>query len=73
MKGGHDDLSFYKKDLYNHINKQKYAKIQDGDAFATLYYLQAKVDNDSLFFAKLTTTSDDRLQHLFLSNGGNRV
>ena len=73
QKGGYVDLGFCKKDLYNHIDKQKFAKIQDGDAFATLCYLQAKVDNDPLLFAKFTMTSDDRLQHLFWLDGGNYV
>ncbi|KAH1198030.1 hypothetical protein GmHk_18G051675 [Glycine max] len=41
-KGGHADLGFCKKDLYNHIDKQKHVRIEDGDAFAALFYLQAK-------------------------------
>ncbi|KAJ1401715.1 Zinc finger, PMZ-type [Sesbania bispinosa] len=44
QKGGHSDLGFCKKDLYNHIDKENRAKIEDGDAFAALCYLQAKYD-----------------------------
>ncbi|KAJ1381662.1 FAR1 DNA-binding domain [Sesbania bispinosa] len=42
QKGGYSDLGFCKKDLYNHIDKVKRAKIEDGDAFAALCYLQEK-------------------------------
>ncbi|KAJ1415813.1 protein FAR1-RELATED SEQUENCE 5-like [Sesbania bispinosa] len=43
MKGGHSDLGFCKKDLYNHTDKENRAKIEDGDAFAALCYLQVKL------------------------------
>ncbi|KAJ1403793.1 FAR1 DNA-binding domain [Sesbania bispinosa] len=42
QKGGHGELGFCKKDMYNHIDKQKRANIEDGDAFAALCYLQGK-------------------------------
>ncbi|KAJ1382887.1 hypothetical protein SESBI_43871 [Sesbania bispinosa] len=42
QKGGYSDLGFCKKDLYNHIDKENRAKIEDGDAFAALCYLQSK-------------------------------
>ncbi|KAJ1386573.1 Zinc finger, PMZ-type [Sesbania bispinosa] len=41
QKGGYSDLGFCKKDLYNHIDKENRAKIEDGDAFAALCYLQS--------------------------------
>ena len=44
-------------------------KVEDGDAFAALCYLQAKADNDRAFFSKFTVTSDDRLENLFWSDG----
>ncbi|KAJ1429363.1 Zinc finger, CCHC-type superfamily [Sesbania bispinosa] len=43
QKGGHSDLGFCNKDLYNHIDKENRAKIEDGDAFTALCYLQAKL------------------------------
>ncbi|KAJ1442506.1 Zinc finger, CCHC-type superfamily [Sesbania bispinosa] len=43
QKGGYSDLGFCKKDLYNHIDKVNRAKTEDGDAFAALSYLQAKL------------------------------
>ncbi|KAJ1436374.1 FAR1 DNA-binding domain [Sesbania bispinosa] len=36
QKCGHSELGFCKKDLYNHIDKEKRAVIEDGDAFAAL-------------------------------------
>ncbi|KAJ1413419.1 FAR1-related protein [Sesbania bispinosa] len=41
QKGGYSDLGFCEKDLYNHIDKENRAKIEDGDAFAALCYLQS--------------------------------
>ncbi|KAJ1426056.1 FAR1 DNA-binding domain [Sesbania bispinosa] len=41
QKGGYSDLGFCKKDLYNHIDKENREKIEDGDAFAALCYLQS--------------------------------
>ena len=43
-------VGYMKKDLYDHIDGQRHAKIKDGDAMATLDCLCAKVDNDPLFF-----------------------
>ncbi|KAJ1414948.1 protein FAR1-RELATED SEQUENCE 5-like [Sesbania bispinosa] len=53
QKGGHSDLGFCKKDLYNHIGKENRAKIEDGDAFAALCYLQAKYDRLRLFVKEI--------------------
>ncbi|KAJ1381587.1 FAR1 DNA-binding domain [Sesbania bispinosa] len=41
QKGGYSDLGFCKKDLYSHIDKDNREKIDDGDAFAALCYLQS--------------------------------
>lgn len=65
QKRGHVDLGFCKKDLYNHIDRPKHAQIQDVDVFVALCYLQVKVDNDPMSFAKFTTTQDGSSQHLF--------
>ncbi|CAH9094339.1 unnamed protein product [Cuscuta europaea] len=73
QKGGHADVGFCKKDLYNYIDQQKRAKINDGDAFAALSYLQAKADNDSFMFSKFTTTEEGRLDNLFWSDGVSRL
>ncbi|CAH9139062.1 unnamed protein product [Cuscuta epithymum] len=73
QKGGHADVGFCKKDLYNYIDQQKRAKINDGDAFAALSYLQAKADSDSFMFSKFTTTEEGRLDNLFWSDGVSRL
>ncbi|XP_058763969.1 protein FAR1-RELATED SEQUENCE 5-like isoform X2 [Vicia villosa] len=72
QKGGHEDLGFIKKDLYNYFSNGAKAKRENGDAFAALSYLQAKADNDPMFFSKFTTTEDGRLQNLFWSDGTSR-
>jgi hypothetical protein len=38
QKGGHEDLGFIKKDLFNYKNHQGRVRIEDGDTFATLSY-----------------------------------
>ncbi|XP_058726811.1 protein FAR1-RELATED SEQUENCE 5-like [Vicia villosa] len=72
QKGAHEDLGFFKKDLYNYFSNGAKAKRENGDAFAALSYLQAKADNDPMFFSKFTTTEDGRLQNLFWSDGTSR-
>ncbi|XP_058741458.1 protein FAR1-RELATED SEQUENCE 5-like [Vicia villosa] len=72
QKGGHEYLGFIKKDLYNYFSNGAKAKRENGDAFAALSYLQAKADNDPMFFSKFTTTEDGRLQNLFWSDGTSR-
>lgn len=52
QKGGHTGLEFCKKDLYNYLNNQGMERIEDIDDFVALSYLQAKADNDPMFFSK---------------------
>ncbi|KAK7245219.1 hypothetical protein RIF29_40054 [Crotalaria pallida] len=73
QKGGHQYLGFCKKDLYNHFDRRRRARVEDGDAFAALCYLQAKAANDPTLFAKFTLTENGALQHLFWADGGSRV
>ncbi|KAJ1404687.1 Zinc finger, CCHC-type [Sesbania bispinosa] len=73
QKGGHGELGFCKKDMYNHIDKQKRANIEDGDAFAALCYLQGKYNGDPLMHCMFRTTDDGRLQDLFWCDGASRV
>ncbi|KAJ1401430.1 MULE transposase domain [Sesbania bispinosa] len=73
QKDGYSDLRFCKKDLYNHIDKENRAKIEDGDAFAALCHLQAKYDSNPMTFVKFTTTEDDRLENLFWVDVGSRI
>ncbi|KAJ1382616.1 Zinc finger, CCHC-type [Sesbania bispinosa] len=73
QKGGHGELGFCKKVMYNHIDKQKRANIEDGDAFAALCYLQGKYNSDPLMHCMFRTTDDGRLQDLFWCDGASRV
>lgn len=50
QKGGHENLGFIKKDLYNFTDHEGRVRIEGGDTFATLSYFQGKADNDSTFF-----------------------
>ncbi|KAJ1426696.1 Zinc finger, PMZ-type [Sesbania bispinosa] len=59
QKDGHSDLGFCKKGLYNHIDKENRAKIEDGDAFAALCYLQAKYDTMFNKVPKAVVTDGD--------------
>ncbi|KAJ1428177.1 Zinc finger, CCHC-type superfamily [Sesbania bispinosa] len=52
QKGDYSNLGLCKKDLYKHVDKENRAKIEDGDAFAALCYLQAKFDNNPMTFSK---------------------
>ena len=72
-KRGYLDLEFSKKDLHKHLDRTKRAKIKDGDAFASLSYLQAKANNDPLFFGKYTLTNDLKLENLFWAYGSSII
>ncbi|XP_016192708.1 protein FAR1-RELATED SEQUENCE 5-like [Arachis ipaensis] len=69
QKGGYRHAGFTRKDLYNHINRYRRAKVKNGDANAAINYLIGKSNNDPLFFGKYTFTSDERLEHIFWADG----
>ncbi|XP_057436526.1 protein FAR1-RELATED SEQUENCE 5-like [Lotus japonicus] len=73
QKGGHEALGFTKKDLFNHIDKEKRIRVGNGDGFAALSYFQAKAEGDPMFFSKYTKTEDENLKDLFWSDGVCRV
>lgn len=73
QKGGHESLGFCRKDLYNYLYNEGKARIEGGDSFAALSYLQAKADNDPMFFSKFTTTEEGRLENLFWSDSTSRI
>ena len=54
-----------KKDLYNHIDKSRHAKVKDDDAYGAVSYLIAKVDQDPLLKSKYIVTDDGKLLNLF--------
>ncbi|XP_057442710.1 protein FAR1-RELATED SEQUENCE 7-like isoform X2 [Lotus japonicus] len=73
QKGSHEALGFTKKDLFNHIDKEKRIRVGNGDAVAALSYFQAKAEGDPMFFSKYTKTEDENLKDLFWSDGVSRV
>ena len=73
QKGGYADLGFYKKDLHNHLDSKRRISVHDGDAYAALSYLLAKVDSDPLFLGIYSMTNYDKLKNLFLCDGDSRV
>ncbi|XP_052116606.1 protein FAR1-RELATED SEQUENCE 5-like [Arachis duranensis] len=58
----------HKKDLYNHFDRSRRAKIKDGDAHAALSYLISKADEDSLLQGKFTL-KDGKLDNLVSADG----
>ncbi|KAG4963718.1 hypothetical protein JHK82_040394 [Glycine max] len=50
--GGHEGLGFHKKYLFNHIERQRRAKIKDEDVLVSLSYLEGKADNDPMFYGR---------------------
>ena len=69
QKGGYAHVGFTKKDLYNHIDRNRRAKMIDGDANAALIYLWAKADHDPLLQGIYTLTDDGKLLNLFWADG----
>ena len=68
QKRGYASVGSRKKDLYNHIDGERCAKVKDGDAIVAFGYLHAKANNDPLFFSRYTLTDDMRQKNLFWAN-----
>ncbi|QHN92439.1 Protein FAR1-RELATED SEQUENCE [Arachis hypogaea] len=69
QSGGYGMLRFTKRDLYNYIHGQRMARINDGDAAATISYLEGKANADMTTVARYTRTADNRLGSLFWVDG----
>ncbi|KAL4329925.1 hypothetical protein AHAS_Ahas13G0348800 [Arachis hypogaea] len=69
QSGGYGILWFTTRDLYNYVHSQRIAQINDGDAAATISYLEGKVNADMMLVAKYTKTADDRLGSLLWADG----
>ncbi|XP_015944684.1 protein FAR1-RELATED SEQUENCE 5-like [Arachis duranensis] len=72
QKGGPGKIGFTKKDLYNHFDKSKRAKVKDGDAYAALSYLISKADEDPLLQGKFTL-KDNKLENLVWADGASII
>ncbi|XP_015931576.1 protein FAR1-RELATED SEQUENCE 5-like [Arachis duranensis] len=57
-------LRFTKRDLYNYVHSQRIAKIADGDAAATISYLEGKTNANMMTVARYTKTMEDQLGSL---------
>ncbi|XP_025628262.1 protein FAR1-RELATED SEQUENCE 5-like [Arachis hypogaea] len=69
QSGGYGMLRFTKRDLYNYVHGQRVARICDGDAAATISYLEGKANADMRTVARYTRTSDNRLGSLIWADG----
>ncbi|KAK7251006.1 hypothetical protein RIF29_33858 [Crotalaria pallida] len=69
QKGGHANVGFVRKDLYNYLDVKKRVQVKDGDARTALSYLEGKANSDPMFYSKLVV-EDGRLKHLFWADGG---
>ncbi|XP_020962749.1 protein FAR1-RELATED SEQUENCE 5-like [Arachis ipaensis] len=67
--GGYGMLRFTKRDVYNYVHGQRVARIIDGDAVATISYLEGKANADMRSVARYTRTPDNRLGSLFWTDG----
>ncbi|RYR72760.1 hypothetical protein Ahy_A02g006975 isoform B [Arachis hypogaea] len=68
QKGCSNRTGFTKKDLYNHFDRLRRAKIKDGYAHAALSYLISKADEDPLLQGKFTL-KDGKLDNLVWADG----
>ncbi|KAL4349608.1 hypothetical protein AHAS_Ahas10G0059000 [Arachis hypogaea] len=72
QKGGPEKIGFTKKNLYNHFDKSKRAKVKDGDAYAALSYLISKAGEDPLLQEKFTL-KDNKLKNLVWADGASII
>ncbi|KAL4306331.1 protein FAR1-RELATED SEQUENCE 5-like [Arachis ipaensis] len=68
QSGGYGMLRFTKRNFYNYAHRQRLARISDGDATATIGYLEGKANVDMMTSARYTRTPDNRLGSLFWAN-----
>ncbi|XP_057746792.1 protein FAR1-RELATED SEQUENCE 5-like [Arachis stenosperma] len=69
QSGGYIMLRFTKRDLYNYVHSQRRARILDGDAAATISYLEGKANADLMSVVRYTTTTDNWLGNLSWVDG----
>ncbi|RYR78210.1 hypothetical protein Ahy_A01g002942 [Arachis hypogaea] len=69
QSGGYGMLRFTKRDLYNYVHGQRLARINDGDAAATISYLEGKANADMTTVARYTRTADNRLGSILWVDG----
>ncbi|XP_020979349.1 protein FAR-RED IMPAIRED RESPONSE 1-like [Arachis ipaensis] len=63
--GGYANIGFTKKDLDNHFQRTRLAKLSGGDSNATISYLLGKADVDPMAMARYSATDEGRLANLF--------
>ncbi|XP_057739710.1 protein FAR1-RELATED SEQUENCE 5-like [Arachis stenosperma] len=69
QSGGYGMLQFTKGDLYNYVHEQRLARVNDGDAAATISYLEGKANPNMMTVARYIRTADNRLGSLFWADG----
>ncbi|KAL4299594.1 hypothetical protein AHAS_Ahas17G0116500 [Arachis hypogaea] len=69
QSGGYGMLQFTKRDLYNYVHIQRLSQINDGDAAATISYLEGKANADIMSVARYTKPLEGRLGSLFWADG----
>ncbi|XP_028112972.1 protein FAR-RED IMPAIRED RESPONSE 1-like [Camellia sinensis] len=71
--GCYENVGFIRTDLHNHIQAERRAEVEDGDAQGTLVYLCAKLDVDPCFFYKYDVRKDNKLQNLLWTDSKSRA
>ncbi|RYR48557.1 hypothetical protein Ahy_A07g034589 isoform A [Arachis hypogaea] len=66
---GYANVGFTKKDLDNHIERTRRAKLIGGDSNATISYLLGKADVDPMAMARYSANDESRLANLFWADG----
>ena len=63
--GGYEYVGFTIKDLYNKMDYARQEAILDGDAQATIAFMNAKAQQDPEFYCKFNVDSEGRLANMF--------
>ena len=72
LSGGNRNVGFTKRDLYNQLDRDRRARMKDGDAECALVYLAGKADNDSLFYYRYNVDDENKLSRLFWTDSISR-
>ncbi|PKU70174.1 Protein FAR1-RELATED SEQUENCE 5 [Dendrobium catenatum] len=71
--GGVENLGFTKRDAYNYIQKERRAKIENGDSNSLIELLKNRAAEDNMFAWDVQTDEDERLVNFFWVDGLGRV
>ncbi|KAL0907915.1 hypothetical protein M5K25_022370 [Dendrobium thyrsiflorum] len=71
--GGVENLGFTKRDAYNYLQKERRAKIENGDTYSLIQLFKERVAADNMFAWDVQLDEQERLMNFFWADGLARI